>query len=117
MLWLWCSLAAAALIQPLAWELPYAAGATLKKNLKIKIKRLCPDHLSPLAFPIVKATMGGGLSFTQEPPRPLEQVSPKGEEGERAAEVRASSGRALARAMPGSPFPRMPMDRAQSPGN
>ena len=29
--WLWDSLAAAALIQPLAWKLPYAAGAALKK--------------------------------------------------------------------------------------
>ena len=32
LLWLWCSLAATALIQPLAWKLPYAAGATLKQN-------------------------------------------------------------------------------------
>ena len=28
--WLWRRLAAAALIQPLAWELPYATGAALK---------------------------------------------------------------------------------------
>ena len=32
MLWLWCRLAAAALIGPLAWELPYAAGLALKKK-------------------------------------------------------------------------------------
>ena len=31
-LWLWRRLAAAALIGPLAWELPYAAGATLKRK-------------------------------------------------------------------------------------
>ena len=31
-LWLWCRLAAPALIRPLAWELPSAAGGTLKKN-------------------------------------------------------------------------------------
>ena len=31
-LWLWPRLAAAALIQALAWELPYAAGVTLKKE-------------------------------------------------------------------------------------
>ena len=46
---LWHRLAAAALIQPLAWELPYASGATLKrpppkkeeKNKKIHhIKRM-----------------------------------------------------------------------------
>ena len=29
LLWLWCSPAAAALIQPLAWELPCATGAVL----------------------------------------------------------------------------------------
>ena len=29
-MWLWCRLAATALIGPLAWELPYAAGAALK---------------------------------------------------------------------------------------
>ena len=31
---LWCRLAAVAPIQPLAWELPYAAGAALKKQKK-----------------------------------------------------------------------------------
>ena len=31
LLWLWHRLAAVALIQPLAWELPYATGVTLKK--------------------------------------------------------------------------------------
>ena len=34
-----CRLAAAAPIQPLAWELPYAAGAALKKKNK-KIKKI-----------------------------------------------------------------------------
>ena len=32
MLWLWSRWAAAALIGPLAWELPYATGAALKKK-------------------------------------------------------------------------------------
>ena len=32
MLWLWCRLAAAVLIRPLAWELPYASGAALEKQ-------------------------------------------------------------------------------------
>ena len=36
LLWLWCRLAAAALIQPLAWELPYDMGVALKKNKKKK---------------------------------------------------------------------------------
>ena len=31
-LWLWCRLAAAAPIQPLAWELPYAMDVTLKRQ-------------------------------------------------------------------------------------
>ena len=30
--WVWCRLAAAALMQPLAWGLPYAAGAALKRK-------------------------------------------------------------------------------------
>ena len=32
LLWLWHRAAATALIQPLAWEPPYATGATLKKG-------------------------------------------------------------------------------------
>ena len=34
LLWLWRRLAAAALIRPLAWELPYAMGAALKRKKK-----------------------------------------------------------------------------------
>ena len=36
LLWLWCRRAAAAQIQPLAWELPYATEAALKRQNKIK---------------------------------------------------------------------------------
>ena len=32
LLWLWCRSAAAAPIQPLAWEPPYASGAALKRQ-------------------------------------------------------------------------------------
>ena len=32
-LMIWCSLAATALIGPLAWELPFAAGAPPKKKI------------------------------------------------------------------------------------
>ena len=39
LLWLWCRPAAAAPVQPLAWELPYATGAALKKQ-KTKNKPL-----------------------------------------------------------------------------
>ena len=36
-LWLWCRLAPAAPIRPLAWEPPYAAGSALKRqNTKTK---------------------------------------------------------------------------------
>ena len=38
-LWLWCRQAAAALIGPLAWELPYASGAVLKRKRKKKRKK------------------------------------------------------------------------------
>ena len=38
LLWLWHRLAAAAPIGPLAWELPYAAGAALKRKQK-KLQR------------------------------------------------------------------------------
>ena len=35
LLWLWHRLTATSLIQPLAWELPYATGAALKKKKKM----------------------------------------------------------------------------------
>ena len=38
LLWLWHRSAAAALIQPLAWELPYAVGVGLKRQKKKKKK-------------------------------------------------------------------------------
>ena len=46
LLWLW--LAAAALIRPLAWELPHAAGAALERKKRKKIEL---DHLIPLPHP------------------------------------------------------------------
>ena len=36
LLWLWCRLAAVALIRPLAWEPPYAVGMALKRQEKKK---------------------------------------------------------------------------------
>ena len=39
LLWLWCRLAAAAPIRPLAWELPYAAPSAIKRKKKGKAKR------------------------------------------------------------------------------
>ena len=59
LLWLWCGLAAVALIRPLTWELPYAAGAVLKRQKGTHTKKFLPlkhDLLgSLLNFP-------GGLS-------------------------------------------------------
>ena len=38
LLWLWYRLAAAALIEPLAWKLLYVAGAAIERNKKKKKK-------------------------------------------------------------------------------
>jgi len=38
-LWLWCRVVAVVPIQPLAWELPYVVGATLKGQKKKKKKK------------------------------------------------------------------------------
>ena len=46
LLWLWCRWEAAALIQPLAWELPYAAGLALKSKKKKKIHRIYRSSFS-----------------------------------------------------------------------
>ena len=45
--WLWCRLAAATPIQPLAWELSYATGAALKNkqtNKQKKVKTLLSEQ-------------------------------------------------------------------------
>ena len=39
LLWLWCRPVAEALIQPLAWEPPYAEGLALKTKKKQKEKQ------------------------------------------------------------------------------
>ena len=39
LLYLWCRPEATALIQPLAWELPYAAGVALKRPKKKKKRK------------------------------------------------------------------------------
>ena len=40
LLWLWCTLAAATVIRPLAWEPLHAVGVALKRQKKKKKKRL-----------------------------------------------------------------------------
>ena len=44
LLWLWCRLAATALIQPVAREPSYAEGATLKKKRKKKKKNFSNEQ-------------------------------------------------------------------------
>ena len=44
LLWLWPRPAAEALIQPLAWEPPYAMGAALKKQKKQKKEKKNPKN-------------------------------------------------------------------------
>ena len=39
-LWLWCGAADTALIQPLVWDPPYAAGAAIERDKKKKKKRI-----------------------------------------------------------------------------
>uniref|UniRef100_A0A8D0TGI4 Myosin-7 n=1 Tax=Sus scrofa TaxID=9823 RepID=A0A8D0TGI4_PIG len=51
LLWLWCRLAAIALIGPLIWELPYAAGVALKRQ-KDQKKKSC-SHFSWDVFPLL----------------------------------------------------------------
>ena len=38
-LWLWCRPAATALIQPIVWDLPYAARVALKKQTNKQTKK------------------------------------------------------------------------------
>ena len=46
LLWLWCNVSYSSdLIRPLAWELPYALSAALKRQKKKK-KKHCRLHLS-----------------------------------------------------------------------
>ena len=44
LLWLWHRLAAIALIRPLAWEPPYAAGMAQKRKKKKKKKKEEEEH-------------------------------------------------------------------------
>ena len=52
LLWLWCRLAAVALLGPLARELPYAMGAALKskKRKKRKLTDVAKERAQARAF-------------------------------------------------------------------
>ena len=49
-LWLWCSLAAAAPIRPLAWDLPYVTGAALERQKDKKTKKKKKKKRVPYIF-------------------------------------------------------------------
>ena len=53
LLWLLCRLVAAALIGPLVWELPYAAGVALEKRQKDKTKTKTKKCVCCVGAPIV----------------------------------------------------------------
>ena len=44
LLWLWCRPSTVALIRSLAWELPYAAGAALKRQKTNKTPQIVGPH-------------------------------------------------------------------------
>ena len=60
LLWLWCRLAAATPIQPLAWEPTHAAGVDLKKKKKEekKISPLVPSFDSEMFYCVLTAIEG-----------------------------------------------------------
>ena len=47
LLWLWCRPVAIALIRPLTWERPYAAGAALKRSKKKRKEKERKAHCVP----------------------------------------------------------------------
>ena len=63
LLWLWHRLAAAALIQSLAWELPYAMGAALKRQKTNK--------QNPNSVVVERSTVG-----RQQSPSPQSEQTP-----------------------------------------
>ena len=50
LLWLWCRPVAATLIQPLAWELPYAMSVALKAKREKKEKKLQGHFLDSMVW-------------------------------------------------------------------
>ena len=68
LLWLWHSSAAAALIQPLAWELPYAVGGALKRHTEKTIHCIQNHYtMSSEEMLLDKAVLGDGLDTMYKP--------------------------------------------------
>ena len=63
LLWLWCRLLTAALIQPLAWELPYAAGVALKKK-KISFSSVLFLSISFIRYQFFKKRNKNGINHS-----------------------------------------------------
>ena len=58
LLWLWCSLlAAVTLIQPLAWEFPYAEAVALKEKTKTKTKKQKKERKEQTQFFLFSRTI------------------------------------------------------------
>ena len=60
-LWLWCKQAASALIQPLAWEFPYAVGVALKKKKEEKKRKRNESLLPVFGIVLCKYQLGQGV--------------------------------------------------------
>ena len=63
LLWLWHRLVASALIRPLAWEAPYAAGAALEKAKRRKKKVYTTQFYHPVN--VKYQLLGLSLTFTE----------------------------------------------------
>ena len=68
LLWLWCRLAATALIQPLAWELPQAAA--IKKKKKKKSSRCGTAEMNPTSDHEVACLIPGLTQWVKDPALP-----------------------------------------------
>ena len=69
--WLWCRSAAAALIQPLAWELPYAMGAALKRKKKKKSSSCHgPAEMNPTRSHVFAGLIPGLDQWVKDPALP-----------------------------------------------
>ena len=80
-LWLWCRPEAIALIQPLAWEPPYATGVTLKSRRKKKKEEEEEERKKEKEFEGRNGTkphinMSTQIPHTSKPRPPPEALSP-----------------------------------------
>ena len=93
LLWLWYRPVALALIQPLPWELPYAAGAALKKKkVTLSFCRFLPDTLQRLWGHPGTREAGLGQRGGTQIPTPLLTCRENGFEGQNPAASVATQG-------------------------